>query len=219
MKMFESTEVDTRSKPYPSPHESLDESDANSSLANDSSSEEGASDADDWNDAADAAVEQIFNKSKKIPPPHPRSKPPISNKIARAPIRAIPSHISEDIEKLERKRFMSHRAGVVSGAVPVASPSSKKKGRKSEMNGNALFDSSGRLSKEEFQKLTREVHLYGKQGSFFQPWKFSLFLSFFFCILRGDEHHLGELDSFPLYGSFFSARRVFLLDTRRCSTP
>jgi hypothetical protein len=72
-----------------------------------------------------------------------------------------------ELEKLERQRFMSHRAGVVSGAVPVGGTfarSYKKKGRKSE--SSSIFDNSidGKLNKEEFQKLTREVHLYGKKS-------------------------------------------------------
>jgi hypothetical protein len=164
MQMFEPTDVDTRNT---SENASSDEDSDNSSLDEsdiDSSAEEET--GDEWNDAADAAVEQIFNKSKKTTLPPGAKRLP---KTTLAPSR--PSLPSPEMEELERKRFMSHRAGVVSGAVPVGgnSTSSRKKGRKSEeKNGSSIFHNvSGKLNKEEFQKLTREVHLYGKYQRFF----------------------------------------------------
>lgn len=161
MQMFEPTEIDTRTTSEPSSQSHEDTDPDRDSLDNDNSEEEEDDDAGDvWNDAADAAVEQIFNKSKTIPPNTGQLKQPI--KKTKKPSLA-PTISSPDIEKMERKRFMSHRAGVVSGAIPVGGSISKKKGRKSEAsNGSSIFENTSRkLNKEEFQKLTREVHLYG----------------------------------------------------------
>jgi len=163
MQMFEPTEVDTRTTSKPS-SESLQDSDSDrDSLDNDSSDQEYNDAGDEWNDAADAAVEQIFRKSKTIPPKAGQLKRPIKATKA-SQVSAISS---PDMEEIERKRFMSYKAGVVSGAMPIGggSSSSRKKGRKLEKsNGSSIFENiSGKLNKEEFQKLTREVHLYGKK--------------------------------------------------------
>jgi len=157
MQMFEPTEFDNRTTAEPSSESNKDSDFDRDSLENDSS-EENDDAEDDWNDAADAAVEQIFKKNKTIA----QKRPIQTTKSSLAPTISSP-----DIEKIEKKRFMSHRAGVVSGAIPVdggSKSSSRKKGRKVEAsNGSSILENtSGKLNKEDFQKLTREVHLYGK---------------------------------------------------------
>jgi hypothetical protein len=221
MQMFEPTEVDTRTTSDTSPSYDDSDSDRDSLDENDNSSEEEEEEeenGDDWNDAADAAVEHIFNRDKNIFVNTGSTKHSLKTaKSSLASTLLPPSLSSPDIEKMERKRFMSHRAGVVSGAIPIGGTrTSKKKGRKSSEGENgladSLFDSSGKLSKEEFQKLTREVHLLGKLSRNLKFYFVSVFsFSIFSLFLGGVEYHFfGRAGFFStLYSSFLALGEFF----------
>lgn len=142
MQLFEPTEFDARNTNHTNTSDSeyLENGLSDGTSDGDSSEDDG--------DALDAGnhapIEHIFSTANA----DAGSNPPKGSVAARN----VPSRIPADRAKLERQRFMSHKAGVVSGAIPL--PQTRRKAEKEgETNG---------LTKEEFQKLKREVHLYGK---------------------------------------------------------
>lgn len=153
MQMFEPTDVDRRrgaSSNDDSATASSDEDASDSDGSYDTSSDEDAG-------AADAAVERIFaGGAKAAAAAGPRSGK--AAKVVAAP--ALPPPLPPDIAKLERKRFMSHKADVVAGAAPVA-PLQRGRGKPEDASG------AGGLTKEEFEKLKREVHMYGEYNLLF----------------------------------------------------
>ena len=146
MQMFEPTEVDARNSVDSEPENS--DSGAKSGESGDTDSDFSSDSGDDLPAASDhAPIDQIFSTKNG------KQRATKSPKVTIAPL--LRSLQPPDAAKLERRRFMSHKAVVVSGAVPLPPTSRRKKPEKEE------GDFSG-LTKEEFQKLQREVHLNGK---------------------------------------------------------
>lgn len=150
LQMFEPTEVDRRAA---SPS---DDATASASSHGDDSDSEGsyATSSDDEDaGAADAAVDRIFAGGAKAAAAAAGRQRDQAPKAVASP--ALPRPMDPEIAKLERKRFMSHKADVVAGAAAVAPP---QRGRAKAEDASA----AGGLTKEEFEKLKREVHMYGE---------------------------------------------------------
>jgi len=66
-----------------------------------------------------------------------------------------PRTIDSSLSALERKRFMSHKANVISGAKSIAAPLTGR-------HGAATREADGTIRRKEFDKMQRDVQLFGE---------------------------------------------------------
>lgn len=202
MDLFEPTETDRRRSNAENDAQEHDpqmdesHSDSGSTSDDDSSSGDSGSDTDPGarrRGSEDGTMEFIFSKNMVS------TKQNDSHKVQKTVAGPSAAPGIDDLAMLERRRFMSHRADVVSGtAAHLNAPGKKHK------PGNSKADEGTEgLSREDFLKLQREVQLYGESGGR-RYWMISIVLTpSFVCIFIflkiyifleffGRNAHLGE---------------------------
>lgn len=165
--MFDDAEERQASAP---PTRSADESDSEGDSSSSDGEGSGSGGSDD-DDAADL-VEHIFDSNgKHARPGSATASKPGSQRgagpaggaggLPRTPQQQLAASDAERL-RLERKRFMSSKAAVITSGGPGSQPGSQRRRRSGGTPGSALGGEEEGVSREEFLAMQREVQQLGE---------------------------------------------------------